>query len=229
MSARHNLAWLTRRGWLAASARVSPDHLHALALWQQQDWPVVVRRAEADALDSEVCVGLALPPDAQGQKLRIAFKVDATDVRLTRAPLNLHEAISAAHPSWQLSLRAMAGEAQAYNLDIRVYGSLPLQALTGCLYLRSTSDIDLLFRPLNRSQLETGMALIAHYSTLLPLDGEVVFTADQAVAWKEWRLAGRIDQRVLVKGNREVRLQRVDTLLAALDAAATAGERACLV
>lgn len=222
MSARHSLAWLTPQGWCSAIAGVTPALRPALQSWQRQDWPVVVRRADLDARDSELCVGIALPPDAQGEKQRIPFKVDATGVHRMRAPLQLDEALCAAPASWQTPLQALFLEAQAQGLDLRVYGSLPLQALTGLDYLRSTSDIDLLFQPVDRTQLDAGMALLARYAHQLPLDGEVVLDGDGAVTWKEWLHAGRAGKRVLVKRGREVRLQRADTLLAGFDAVSSA-------
>lgn len=222
MSARHNLAWLTPQGWHSAIAGVTPALRPVLQSWQQHDRPVVVRRADLDADDSDLCVGIALPPDAQGEKLRIPFKMDATGVRHMRAPLQLDEALCAAPASWQKPLHALYLEAQVQGLDLRVYGSLPLQALTGLDYLRSTSDIDLLFRPVDRTQLDAGMSLLARYAHQLPLDGEVVLDGDGAVAWKEWLHAGRAGLRVLVKRGRDVRLQRADTLLAGFDAASSA-------
>jgi phosphoribosyl-dephospho-CoA transferase len=224
---RHHLAWLSAKGWQAASVGLSADCVAILQRWQREDWPLVVRRADADIAigDDEVCLGIALPPDAQGRKLRVPIHVPRAEIRLTREPLELLDVLPTAPLRWQAALRVMTAEIRAQGLDLRVYGSLALQTLTRQAYLRDTSDIDILFRPSNRLQLEQGMALLARHAACLPLDGEVLLGPACAVAWKEWLQCmaegdggGDGGQRVLVKQLHGVQLQRVDDLLAALDA-----------
>jgi phosphoribosyl-dephospho-CoA transferase len=222
---RHNLVWLSEQGWYAAGAGLSADCVAILQRWQREDWPLVVRRADADVDvgDDEVCLGIALPPDAQGRKLRVPIKTPRAGIRLTREPLELVDVLPTAPLHWQSGLRVMTDEIRAQGLDLRVYGSLALQTLTRQAYLRDTSDIDILFRPANRLQLEQGMALLARHAACLPLDGEVLLGQDNAVAWKEWLQCmadgeGDGAQRVLVKQLHGVQLQRVDGLLEALDA-----------
>ena len=60
-----------------------------------------------------------------------------------------------------------------------------MQFLTGQDYLSATSDIDILFRPYHQAQLRAGLALLQELQTL-PIDGEIVFPGEAAVAWKEW-------------------------------------------
>jgi phosphoribosyl-dephospho-CoA transferase len=222
---RHNLVWLSAKGWQVAGTGLSADCVAILQRWQREDWPLVVRRVDADADiaigDDEICLGIALPPDAQGRKLRLPIKAPRAEIRLTREPLELVDVLPTAPLHWQGALRAMTAEIRAQGLDLRVYGSLALQTLTRQAYLRDTSDIDILFRPSNRLQLEQGMALLARHAACLPLDGEVLLGRDNAVAWKEWlQCMAEGGQRVLVKQLRGVQLQRVDGLLEALDALA---------
>lgn len=187
----------------------------------------MVRRVDADIGTAtggdEVCLGIALPPDAQGRKLRVPIKAPRAEIRLVREPLELVDVLPTAPLHWQAALRVMTAEIRAQGLDMRVYGSLALQTLTRQPYLRDTSDIDILFRPANCLQLEQGMALLARHADFLPLDGEVLLGQDNAVAWKEWLQCmadseGDGAQRVLVKHLHGVQLQRVDGLLEALDA-----------
>jgi hypothetical protein len=67
MFARHDLIWLTAQGWQRCRDDVGdkpgPAGQAALARWQQADWPAIVRRADVDMPDGEVCIGVALPPD----------------------------------------------------------------------------------------------------------------------------------------------------------------------
>jgi len=209
---RHHLVWLDEAGWAYAQS-CAPDatHQQVLQRWQREQWPLVLRRADPDAAADELCAGLALPPDAHGDKLRIAVSVPQAHVRMSRAPLTLDEVI-AARPALPASWDALLLALQRANLGLSVFGSLSWQVLTGQPYLRPQSDIDLLWQPTDHSALARGLPLLQHHAGLLPLDGEIVFADGDAVSWKEWVQACRSDARVLVKGARGVRLERTDAL-----------------
>jgi len=222
LSTRHGLAWLNEAGWREAMARAADDHRFAVQRWRQHDWPAVIRRRDADCEAGETCLGIALPPDQDGVKLRVPLRVGLQGVREARAPLAIAEIIGHAGSQWRDDLCALRDEISAQGLDIRVYGSLALQALTGLCYLRPASDIDLLFSPSDRGQLEQGMSLLQQYAARLPLDGEISFPSGHAVSWKEWADACRTPgNRVLVKHDSGVALQRREALLAELE------ERTC--
>lgn len=206
MYSRHDLVWLTPRGWDAALARALPGQQAALEQWQRQGWPVVVRRDETGAAPGAVSLGLALPPDADGVKRRIALHALASDVAESAPALPLLDAAAAAPAHWRPALDMLA---QA--LPLRAFGSLALQAITGQSYLTAKSDIDLLFHPTSRSMLDSGLAKMS--ACPLPLDGEIVFPSGEAVAWKEWTGA----ERVLVKSVASVRLAPVAELLATME------------
>lgn len=213
---RHSLVWLTAAGWEAAIAAARPEHAAALAQWQSNDWPAIVRRfdAAADAAASDICLGVPLPPDAAGVKVRIALRVPSSHIARTSAALELRSALMAAGP-WRDELAALSAAVPT----LRVFGSLAMQTLTGLQYLSPSSDVDLLFHPASRRQLETVIALLARYSEHLPLDGEVVFPGGAAVSWKEWQAAITHPAKVLVKELRAVRLADTASLLATLEAA----------
>ena len=220
MFARHDLVWLTSRGWQRTRATAPAATLERLDTWRDAGWPAVVRRAEVDLAPGEVAIGFALPPGAEG-KVRIGCRVELADIgRRTRA-LPLVGALDVAPAPWREALATLERQAAAAGLGLAVYGSLALQALTGQSYLTATSDIDLLLRPLNRAQLMTGLDLLARYAALLPLDGVVVFPDGRAVAWKELR--GAFDRapgtRVLAKSLQRVGLVPPDELLATLEEA----------
>lgn len=214
-AARHQLVWLDASGWQEVLAAASPAHRPALQQWQQRQAPLVVRRHEPDAPADQICLGLPLPPDAiSGNKLRIGLKVQRTHIARIKPALPLHLALAVQQP-WHDALIEFAGAARPFALQ--VYGSLAMQVLTGLPYLSANSDIDLLFHPRSASQLEQGLALLAEYAQRLPLDGEIVFPEDQAVAWKEWRLARSTQAKVLVKSGASVRLCDTASLLATLE------------
>ena len=222
LSTRHALVWLNEAGWREALEYVADDRRFAVQRWRQHDWPAVIRRRDVDCAPGEICLGIALPPDQDGVKLRVPLRVGLQGVRETRAPLKIAHVIEHAGSQWRNGLLELHGDITAQGLEIRVYGSLALQALTGQSYLRPASDIDVLFSPLDQLQLEQVVSLLQQYATRLPLDGEIAFPSGHAVSWKEWAQAcGNPDNRVLSKHGSGVALQRVGELLAEFE------ERAC--
>jgi phosphoribosyl-dephospho-CoA transferase len=220
--ARHGLVRLNEAGWREALAHVAAGHRFAVQRWREHDWPVVIRRRDVDCASGEICLGIALPPDQDGTKLRVPLRVGLQGVREMRAPLAIADVVEHAGAQWRDGLLELHGDIAAQGLDIRVYGSLALQVLTRQSYLRPASDIDVLFSPLDRWQLERGVSLLQQYAVRLPLDGEIAFPSGQAVSWKEWaQTCGKSGNRVLVKYDGGVALQRMDELLAELE------ERAC--
>lgn len=215
MHRRHELTWLTAAGWRAARDAALPQHAASLERWQQRDWPAVVRRDDPD-IDTErqLCVGIALPPDADGMKVRIPLRVELAEIARRAPALSLKAARAALPVAWQAAYAEL--ELLATGLDLQVFGSLSWQALTGQTYLTASSDIDLLLQPMSERQLRSGLALLHLSARALPLDGEVMFPSGQAVAWKEWLVAEAGQARVLVKERGAVRLAQPDALLATL-------------
>lgn len=215
---RHMLIWLSDQGWREARAVAQPQHLPALLQWQRQDWPAVVRRQDLSAANDEASLGIPLPPDAHtGEKVRVSLRARAGNIRKAAPALALSAALPAPAlpPAWREQLAALSRDAGA--LRMHIYGSLAMQTLTGLPYVGTASDIDLLFQPDSRSQFDAGMALLTHYAEILPLDGEIVFPAGDAVSWKEWRIASAsASAKVLVKQLHTVRLSDTAALLATL-------------
>lgn len=214
MYKRHDLVWLTPAGWQAALA-AEPAREAVFSYWQREEWPVVVRRQDADSDPAhEICLGIALPPDAGGIKQRVGLRAALEHVERSTAPL----ALKAARPAVPAEWRPGYAELQRLSagLDLRVFGSLAWQALTGLPCLSGTSDIDILFRPISEQQLHAGLALLDGPEHGLPLDGEIMFPSGEAVSWKEWATAVGAKARVLVKDLGGVRLADPEALLATL-------------
>jgi phosphoribosyl-dephospho-CoA transferase len=209
---RHMLAWLGEAGWEAART-AQPQHATALTQWQRRDWPAVVRRLDVDAAHDEVCLGLPLPPDSAGVKTRIALRVKAAHVVRSSAAMELRTALPFSG-AWHARLTALCEEAAP--LHLRVFGSLAMQALTGLQYVSPASDVDVLFYPTSRQELDDGVALLERHTRQVPLDGEIVFPGGAAVSWKEWQMAMRHPAKVMVKEFHTVRLADTASLLAAL-------------
>jgi phosphoribosyl-dephospho-CoA transferase len=184
------------------SSQASDSELHTqVAAWLAADRPLVVARQSCgEVLSDNIAVGLALPP-VQGKR-RIALSLVAHDIARYTQPLLLADAIAHAPAAWQPALSELDAAAMDIDIELRVFGSLAWQALSGIQYLTPQSDIDLLWHPLSNSQLQQGIALLARWeqSSGLRADGEVLFGGSSAVSWREWAtLKSGDDQRVLVK------------------------------
>ena len=217
MYRRHDLVWLTPDGWDAALRPLAGAARELGQAWSARGLPAVVRRTEPGTPSSIVCLGIPAPPDVHsGQKVRLGFAAERRHIAKVRPAMALDEA--EAPVSWQPGLASLRIALRAAGIDCRVFGSLAMQTLTGDRYLGAGSDVDLLLRPLDGSQLEAGLALVARHAQSLPLDGEIEFPFGHAVSWKEWLGADapprRGADRVLAKHLDTVALMRRDEMLA---------------
>lgn len=220
MFARHDLVWLSDIGWRNVLKHTPPHHRQAIDQWRQNEWPAVVRRADAAILPDQICLGIALPPDPfDGSKKRIALRASAAYIKKVFHPPGIESVLPGAPTAWRAGLAALRQQARQKELTIRVYGSLALQVLTKQPYLTPASDIDLLLVPATVGQLNGGLDLLLSHAASLPLDGEIIFPSGQAVAWREWCNATRAatGTRVLVKGNQTVSLESTTALLSLLE------------
>lgn len=221
MLGRHSRAWLTAPGWRQVLCSQPSDVRADLLAWSQAGWPAVARRADADAGDDEACLGIALPPLAsRARTTRVALRVPRTEVAMVMPPLALDSLASVIPRNWRAAYASLCNEAAANALALKVFGSVAWQAMTGMDYIKPSSDIDLLFYPRRRAQLQQALALFQAHAQHLPIDGEMVFPTGDAVSWKEWAQAARGagQDRVLAKGERSVRLLSCAGLLATLEA-----------
>jgi phosphoribosyl-dephospho-CoA transferase len=231
MPPRHSLVWLNADGWDVVQAGTLQEAVpvrDALARWRSAGWPLVVRRKEPDQLAACIAIGIPLPPQMDtALKVRIEAVVEPQHIDRVAPPLLLADALHSVLPQWRAALLALQMDAMDALPPFRVFGSLAWQSITGMTYLRSTSDIDLLFSPESRQELSRAIGLLARHASTLPLDGEIVFPSGAAVAWKEWRdvteaqaTTGAGPSRVLAKQLDGVTLTECSTLLASFDAAA---------
>lgn len=213
---RHMLVWLSAEGWSAAQATTQPQHKLAFKLWQTQDWPLIVRRTDTDAAPDQICLGLPLPPDEDtGEKIRIALRANVGYISKAAPALELAAVLRSAESPWRAPLTAL--EHDAAGMHLRVYGSMAMQAITQLPYVSPTSDVDILFHPASRRQLDDGVSVLDRHGALMALDGEIVFPGGAAVSWKEWRMAIANPAKVMVKELHSVRLADTGALLSLLE------------
>lgn len=178
--------------------------------WCAAGRPLVIARRHPEDEVGELRLGLATP-----DKRRIGLHVTVEAVTGRLPPLPLAEAVDAAPALWCPMLTDLARRAQELGAAAAVYGSLAWQQRTGLPYVRPESDVDLLFAPRDRWQLDRLLDLVAEVGDGNPrLDGEILLPDGAAVAWRE--LAGR-PARLLVKGAAEVGLRDLASVLALFD------------
>jgi phosphoribosyl-dephospho-CoA transferase len=205
---RHTLVWMRSECRASFALQVDDEAMrNQVAAWLAADRPLVVARRHGPLLQftplliaETISVGLALPP-AQGKR-RIALSVATHDIARYTPPLLLCDALAHAPVEWQSALADLSDAAIDIDIELRVFGSLAWQALSGLPYLTPRSDIDLLWQPRSNSQLQQGIDLLARWEhgSGLRADGEVLFGGSSAVSWREWAtLKPGNDQRVLVK------------------------------
>jgi phosphoribosyl-dephospho-CoA transferase len=221
---RHHLVWIAPAHHAAISSQIADAALAAAA--QQlmaAGAPLVIGRQPelgigAPSAATFIAAGMPLPPSLG--KCRLAFGISPRAIARTAPPLKLADTIPRLPAIWRPPLLHLSRGAASIRIELGVYGSAAWEALTGEKYLTPQSDIDLLWRPTGPDQLGAGIALLAGWeaATGLRADGEILFGADDAVAWREWMVSVSESSslRVLVKSLAGPRLCTRAELLAHL-------------
>ncbi|MCZ2495807.1 malonate decarboxylase holo-[acyl-carrier-protein] synthase [Xylophilus sp. Kf1] len=199
---RQRLVRLRPRGWAAILARDwDPVARACLAHWAADDLPLVTttQRGGAPAGDPTWWLGLAAP--LCWERRRLALQVPPADI-VDFGDFPEARAIAGALPA---SLRpdwdALLADLAAAGATVRVFGSYGWQQLTGLVYVREGSDLDLCVRVADAHRADAVVARLAAFAPAVPrLDGELVFDGGDAVHWREWApwRAGAVRQ-LLVK------------------------------
>ncbi|CAO3426536.1 malonate decarboxylase holo-[acyl-carrier-protein] synthase [Azospirillum endophyticum] len=199
------------KGWASRlCSPMAPAERAEAEDWCRAGRPLVIARGRPGDGMGELRLGLATP-----DKRRIGLHVAADAVVERLDPLPLTEAVESAPEAWRPMLADLARRAQELGAAASVYGSLAWQHRTGLRYVRPESDVDLLFAPHGRRQLDRLLELLVAVGDRTPrLDGEILLPDGAAVAWRE--LAGR-PARLLVKGPAEVGLRDLPSVLALFD------------
>jgi phosphoribosyl-dephospho-CoA transferase len=207
---RHQFVWIDPTQFARGSV-CAEDDSDLISAWFGAGRPAIVRRSEVET--PGVSLGIALPLALE--RRRIALWASEASVFRSALPPHLHEAMTIAPHAWQPYLERLDACLQKLGADAYVYGSLGWQYLTGEIYLRAESDVDLLIVP--RMSFDWGEALslfeeIANEESPR-FDGEITIGPDRAVAWRE--LLTQTD-RVLVRSRTEIALRARAEVLAIL-------------
>lgn len=215
---RHSLVWLHAAGWRAVLEQTPDPYREEIMRWRDADWPLTVRRQDAKQIDDKLYLGIALPP-RDDEKIRLPFRVAINTIARSDTALPLMKVVPSLPLDWQDAVSRLNRAADEMGVSVGVYGSAALQSITGLTYLHAASDIDVLLQPSTTQQLDECVRLFREFELQLPLDGEIVFDTNTAVAAREWCGAARHDGgfRVLIKRPDGVALMRKDALISLLD------------
>jgi phosphoribosyl-dephospho-CoA transferase len=197
---RHSLVRAAPAAWaamLAGRGDLSGEPL--LIGWAQRGWPLIARRPVCDDIPGAVPLGLPLPPASGRRRLQLSLAPE--EIIDSRPPPRLAEAMAAAPAAWRSAIALLV----ALDADVRCFGSLAWQYVTGLAYLTPDSDLDLLWRVACAEMADTLGVRIAEIAESAPMriDGEFVTPAGVGVQWREWRSSAR---QLAVKGHEGVRL-----------------------
>jgi phosphoribosyl-dephospho-CoA transferase len=181
MLCRHDLTFVSAVAW--RTLLDSRDDLAGeplIAGWVDRGWPLIARRAMPGE-GPGLALGLPLPP-SHGKR-RIALTLPREALVASVPPPLLREAMGVAPSPWQPTLERLL----ALDAEIRIYGSLAWQFLTGLDYLTARSDLDILLplpRATDATRLITALAAIEQAAPMR-LDGELVRSDGAGVNWRE--------------------------------------------
>lgn len=193
---RHDLVWADPAAWAALAAeRAELADPPWLAGWAERGWPLMVRPPTPGGPAGRVALGLPLPASAGRRRIGLDLAPEALSGP-QRPPL-LSGAAWSAPALWSATIAQLL----ALDAEVRVFGSLAWQALTGLDYLGPGAELDLLWPLPPAEAVEALLAEIAAADAEAPmqLDGEIVRPDGAAVNWRE-----------LASGCGEVRVKRLD-------------------
>lgn len=198
---RHQLAWLTPRGWAAVLGRPwDAQARDCLAHWASHRLPLVVTRQPALPGANE-WIALGLPAPARWGRRRLALQVPHAAVQGRGEFPWLADVQDLLPPPARDALRELLGRLRQCHAAARVFGSYGWQAISGLDHVRAASDIDLSVAVEGAAHADAVVRALASFEAPQPrLDGELMFGEGAAVAWREWAewRAGRA-RAVMVK------------------------------
>lgn len=197
---RHQLAYLTAAGWRQVLAHPMDEQAAALlATWQERNLPLVVGRQAADATAGQVTLGWPAPLSCA--RLRLSLRVAGNSLAWLDEFPRAVAAMGLLARKKRVTIEPLLQSLDQLGARPRVYGSYGWQLMTGLGYVHAESDLDLWLSVSGPQQADAAVALLqACPQQDLRVDGELMFPAGAAVAWREyaaWR-AGRT-RSLLVK------------------------------
>ncbi len=183
---RHQIAWLSDDGWRQVLARGwEGDAPECVQHWAAHRLPLVVTRQPESLAEGEVALALSGP--ARWSRQRWMLPVPRTAIAYFDE-FPLLDRIAAQLPGTaRASAVALVQFLAQEGVTPRAYGSFGWQAMTGLVYTRAESDLDLWMSVGGSDEADAAVRCLAQWGGSVRLDGELVFPGGAAVAWREWQ------------------------------------------
>lgn len=206
--ARNELVWIDALAWKQIEDRAwDSEAQEILAHWRVNSLPLVVCRQRAETTPDQICVGLPAP--RQWSRRRLALTVSLDHITVCGVFPTLLQVAQANH--WGQAALDLSEALSTQGVQARVYGSHGWQFLTDLPYLHAESDIDL---SLSVTDFEAASQVVQRLEAAqlhLRVDGEIVFPAGQAIAWRELqKLVEQQASQVMVKDRHSIRLAAME-------------------
>lgn len=180
---RHQIARLSRDGWRRVLDRDwDGEALACLRHWAEHGLPLVVTRQPENG--DAIALGLCAP--RRWQSRRVALAVPLAEVLYFDEFPRLEQLVTQLPSTARPPARRLVAALRACGATARVYGSHGWQRLTGLDHLREGSDLDVWVGVADSAQADAVAAALSEFAAPTRLDGELVFSGDTAVAWREW-------------------------------------------
>jgi phosphoribosyl-dephospho-CoA transferase len=175
-----------------------PDMPKHAVDWVKRGWPVIVRRYLPTDAATLIPVAISLP--GKPRNIGVAFQISPAQVICRAAAVTVGATQHFAPQAWQGTLAALHQLGERSGSVPTVFGSLLWQTLTRMSYLKTRSDLDLIWRVADHRQAVSLAQSIAGCAATSPvrIDGEFVLPDDSAVQWREFHdCAGEVLTKTL--------------------------------
>lgn len=202
--ARNHLVWIDALAWEQIEKRAWDSQAQEiLAHWRANSLPLVVCRQRNESTPDQICVGLPAPK--QWSRRRLALMVSFSSITVRGVFPTLLQVARANR--WGRTALDFCLALSTSGVNAHVYGSHGWQFLTDLPYLHAESDIDLSLSVNDFDMARQVLQRLAAEKLHRRIDGEIVFPAGQAIAWRELHqlVAGQTSQ-VMVKDRYGIRL-----------------------
>ena len=187
-------AWLD---WLSGESELQGEPV--VENWVREGRPFVVRRRLPGEAENEDVVPLGLVLPLVLRRRRVPFSLPAHAICSLEAPPAVADCAASAPADWRPFLDRLAALSGEFPVQIRVFGSLAWERLTGLPYLTERSDLDLLVQ-CEDGAIDDVLVGLEQAASGAPMriDAELARPDGRAAHWRELR-SDAAD--VLVKGD----------------------------
>jgi phosphoribosyl-dephospho-CoA transferase len=147
--------------------------------------PLVVCRQRVENFPPTISLGLPAPSVWDRRKLALEVAPDEVE-RVGRFPSLEQFEQGYPHETLIATINEVRSNAPGFEGSIEVYGSFGWETLTGMIYVRPSSDLDLRVEVPDREMAAAVARALNALQLPIRVDGELAFPDGSAIAWREY-------------------------------------------